>query len=325
MKTPIFWSQKKSIISLLLMPLSYLWLLASFLNKKKETKFNIPIIKVGNVVAGGAGKTPTVISLTKKLINSKINVHIILRGYKSSAKNSIQVNRNLHSYKEVGDEALICATFAPTWVGKSRSESINNAINNGADLVILDDGLQDESIYSNLNIIVFNGYQGIGNGRIIPSGPMRESMTKAIKKSHLALIIDEDKNNIAKLIGNTIPIINSNLIIEDEYINSFRNKNVLAFCGIGYPDKFYKSLEEIGCNILSSKSFPDHYEYSDKDIKKLLKKSQDLDSLLITTEKDHVKIMENYKSRIYYFPIRIELSNYKILDDLLLSIIESKS
>ena len=96
----------------------------------------------------------------------------------------------------------MCSAIATTWVGKSRSESINNAISNGADLVILDDGLQDESIVSNLNIIVFNGYQGIGNGRIIPSGPMRESMDKAIKKSHVALIIDKDINNISNVFTN---------------------------------------------------------------------------------------------------------------------------
>ena len=100
MKTPIFWSQKKSILSLFLLPLSYVWLLASFLNRKSEKKFNIPIIKIGNVVAGGAGKTPTVISLSQKLINSKINVHIILKGYKSSATKSIQVNKEFTLIKK---------------------------------------------------------------------------------------------------------------------------------------------------------------------------------------------------------------------------------
>ena len=321
LKTPIFWYQKKSLLSLLLIPLSYLWLLASLLNKKKINKFNIPVIKIGNVVAGGAGKTPTVISLTKKLIASNLNVHIILKGYKSSARTSIQVNKAMHTYKEVGDEALICANFAPTWVGESRSESINNAIHNGAELVILDDGLQDKSIASNLNIIVFNGYQGIGNARIIPAGPLRENFIKAINRSDVAIIIDEDKKNIAKLIGNNIPIINSKLIIDDDYINNFKNKKVVAFCGIGYPDKFYMSLEKIGCEVLYIKSFPDHYIYKEKDILKLLKKSQLLDALLITTEKDHVKIMENHKNKIYFFPIRIELNNYKILDELLFSII----
>jgi tetraacyldisaccharide 4'-kinase len=117
LKTPIFWSQKQSIVSLLLIPFSYIWLLASFLNKKKPKKFDIPVIKIGNVVAGGAGKTPTVISLTKKLINSKIDTHIILKGYKSSATKSIQVKTGLHTYKEVGDEALLCAACTTTWVG----------------------------------------------------------------------------------------------------------------------------------------------------------------------------------------------------------------
>ena len=321
MKTPAFWYKKKSIFSLLLTPLSFIWIIGSFINKKKSIKFNIPIIKVGNVVAGGAGKTPTVLSLTERLINSKINVHIICKGYKSSAKKSVQVNTKIHTYKEVGEEALICATIAPTWVGKKRSDSINNAINSGADLVILDDGLQDESIYSNLNIIIFNGYQGIGNGRIIPAGPMRESFSKAINKSHLALIIDKDVNNISKLINNRLPVIQSNLIIEEKYINNFKNKNVIAFCGIGYPEKFYNSLKKIGCRILYTKSFADHYHYSEKDIKYLLKKSQDLNALLITTEKDHIKIMKHFKSRIYYFPIKIELHNYKILDDLLIPLI----
>ncbi len=321
MKTPIFWYKKKNIFSLLLIPFSFIWLIGSFLNKKKAVRYDIPIIKIGNVVAGGAGKTPTVLSLSEKLISSKINVHIICRSYKSSVNKSVQVNTKIHTYKEVGDEALMCAAVAPTWVGKKRSDSINNAINNGADLIILDDGLQDESIYSNLNIIVFNGFQGIGNGRIIPAGPMRENLNKAINKSHLALIIEEDKNNISKLINKSLPIIHSNLIIEDKYINNFKNKNVIAFCGIGYPEKFYNSLKKIGCKILYTKSFPDHYHYSEKDIKYLLKKSHELNSLLITTEKDHIKIMKDFKNRIYYFPIKIELNNFKVLDDLLLSII----
>ena len=323
MKTPKFWSNKNSIVSILLIPLSFLWQLASILNTKKKHKFLIPIIKIGNVVAGGAGKTPTVISLTQKLINSSIKVHIILKGYKSTAKNSIQVNTTIHTYKEVGDEALICAKFAPTWVGKNRAISIKGAIDAGAELVILDDGLQDPSIIANLNILVFNGYQGIGNGRIIPSGPMRENLSQAINRSHLAIIIDQDIRNIKALIDGKIPVLNANIKIEDKYFNNFKNKKVIAFCGIGYPEKFYKTLENIGCQITYTKSFPDHYVYSRKDIQNLLKKSQELNSLLITTEKDHIKIMEDYKNRIYFFPISIEFNDYKTLDNFLLSVIKN--
>ena len=323
MKTPKFWSNKNSIISILLIPLSFLWQLASILNTKKKHKFLIPIIKIGNVVAGGAGKTPTVISLAQKLINSGIKVHIILKGYKSTAKNSIQVNTKIHTYREVGDEALICAKIAPTWVGKNRAISITKAIHERAELVILDDGLQDPSIIANLNILVFNGYQGIGNGRIIPSGPMREKFSQAISKSHLAIIIDQDIRNIKALIDGKIPVLAANLKIEDKYFYNFKNKKVTAFCGIGYPEKFYKTLENIGCQITYTKSFPDHYVYSRKDIQNLLKKSQELNSLLITTEKDHIKIMEDYKNRIYFFPISIEFNDYKTLDKFLLSMIKN--
>ena len=323
MKTPEFWSNKNSIISILLIPLSFLWQLASILNIKKKLEFSVPIIKIGNIVAGGAGKTPTVISIAHKLINSRIKVHIILKGYKSNAKNSTQVNTKIHTYREVGDEALICAKIAPTWVGKNRGISIRRAISAGAELVILDDGLQDNSIISNLNILVFNGYQGIGNGRIIPSGPMREKFSQALRKSHLAIIIDPDITNIKGLIDDQIPVLDANLKIEDKYLNNFKNKKVIAFCGIGYPKKFYKTLEKIGCELTYTKSFPDHYVYSRKDIKNLLKKSQELDSLLITTEKDHIKLMEDYKNRIYFFPISIEFNDYKILDNFLLSIIEN--
>ena len=263
------------------------------------------------------------ISIAHKLINSGIKVHVILKGYKSSAKNSIQVNTKIHTYREVGDEALICAKIAPTWVGKNRGMSIRRAISAGAELVILDDGLQDNSIMSNLNILVFNGYQGIGNGRIIPSGPMREKFSKALKKSHLAIIIDPDIRNIKGLIDDQIPVLDANLKIEDKYLNNFVNKKVIAFCGIGYPKKFYKTLEKIGCELTYTKSFPDHYVYSKKDIKNLLKKSQELDSLLITTEKDHIKLMEDYKNRIYFFPISIEFNDYKTLDNFLLPIIKN--
>jgi len=322
-KTPKFWNNKNSIISVLLTPLSFLWQLASLINKKQLHKLEIPIIKIGNVVAGGAGKTPTVISLAKKLKNSGINVHIISKGYKSSAKESIKVNAKLHTFKEVGDEALICAKTATTWVGRSRVQSIKCAIKEGATLVILDDGIQDNSIKSDLNILIFNGSQGIGNGRIIPAGPLRENLQQAVKKSQLAIIIEEDKRNINDLIKKSIPILNASLKIENEYINNFKNKKVLAFCGIGFPEKFYNTLEKIGCNITYKKTFSDHYVYTDKDIKNLFKKSKELDSLLITTEKDHVKIMQEYKNRIFFFPISIEFNDHDLLDTFLLSTIKT--
>ena len=116
------------------------------------------------------------------------------------------------------------------------------------------------------------------------------------------------------------PIINAQINIENEYINNFKNKNVVAFCGLGYPEKFYKTLKEIGCNLRHTESFPDHYKYKDSKIKKLINKANALNSLLITTEKDHIKIKNKYKNRIFYFPITIKYFDEKALNNLLFSL-----
>ena len=325
MKTPKFWYSKNSIISILLRPISFLWVLGSILRKKKSYDFNnIKIIKVGNVVAGGSGKTPTVISIVKKLANSKYQVHIISRGYKGSIKKSTLVNTDIHSYKEVGDESIILSKIAPTWIGNNRIESIKNAQKMGAKIVVLDDGIQDTSIKGDLNLLVFNGLQGLGNGKIIPAGPLREKLSDSIKKCHLSIIIDEDINNIANKLNNLLPIIKAKINIESEYLNNFKNKNVVAFCGLGFPEKFFKTIKEIGCNIRYKKSFPDHYQYKEKDLKELIDIAIKYNSLLITTEKDHIKILKKYRNRIYYFPITVDFINDKIINDKLYSLTINK-
>ncbi|MBF87206.1 MAG: tetraacyldisaccharide 4'-kinase [Pelagibacterales bacterium] len=325
MKTPKFWYSKNSIISILLRPISFLWVLGSVLRKKKSYNFNnIKIIKVGNVVAGGSGKTPTVISIVKKLANSKYQVHIISRGYKGSIKKSTLVNTDIHSYKEVGDESIILSKIAPTWIGNNRIESIKNAQKMGAKIVVLDDGIQDASIKGDLNLLVFNGLQGLGNGKIIPAGPLREKLSDSIKKCHLSIIIDEDINNIANKLNNLLPIIKAKINIESEYLNNFKNKNVVAFCGLGFPEKFFKTIKEIGCNIRYKKSFPDHYQYKEKDLKELIDIAIKYNSLLITTEKDHIKILKKYRNRIYYFPITVDFINDKIINDKLYSLTINK-
>tara|TARA_B100000287_G_scaffold110959_1_gene103347 strand:+ start:496 stop:1473 length:978 start_codon:yes stop_codon:yes gene_type:complete len=325
MKTPKFWYSKNSIISILLRPISFLWVLGSILRKKKSYNFNnIKIIKVGNVVAGGSGKTPTVISIVKKLANSKYQVHIISRGYKGSIKKSTLVNTDIHSYKEVGDESIILSKIAPTWIGNNRIESIKNAQKMGAKIVVLDDGIQDTSIKGDLNLLVFNGLQGLGNGKIIPAGPLREKLSDSIKKCHLSIIIDEDINNIANKLNNLLPIIKAKINIESEYLNNFKNKNVVAFCGLGFPEKFFKTIKEIGCNIRYKKSFPDHYQYKEKDLKELIDIAIKYNSLLITTEKDHIKILKKYRNRIYYFPITVDFINDKIINDKLYSLTINK-
>ncbi len=327
MITPNFWHKKESLLSKSLVPISQIWKICAYLKNKSSntTTMQIPVIKVGNVVAGGAGKTPTAISIAKRLINLKMNVHLISKGYKGSIRITTKVNNLLHKFNDVGDEALLLSKIAPTWIGKDRISSIKAAQNEGAEIVILDDGLQDYSIKGGLNILVFNGSQGIGNGRIIPAGLLREPLSWALKNTHLAIIVEKDKKGIKKILPSSLPILEAKILIDASVHKKLQNKSVMAFCGIGYPQKFYDFLKQMGCHISSWKPFPDHYIYSEKNIENLINESINLNSLLVTTQKDYIKIAKKYQNKIFSFSIDMEFSDYATLDSMLYSIINVKS
>ena len=327
MITPNFWHKKESLLSKSLVPISQIWKICAYLKNKSSntTTMQIPVIKVGNVVAGGAGKTPTAISIAKRLINLKMNVHLISKGYKGSIRITTKVDNLLHKFNDVGDEALLLSKIAPTWIGKDRISSIKAAQNEGAEIVILDDGLQDYSIKGDLNILVFNGSQGIGNRRIIPAGPLREPLSWALKNTHLAIIVEKDKKGIKEILPSNLPILGAKILIDASVQKKLQNKSVLAFCGIGYPQKFYDFLKQMGCHISSWKPFPDHYIYSEKNIENLINESINLNSLLVTTQKDYIKIAKKYQNKIFSFSIDMEFSDYATLDSMLYSIINVKS
>ena len=322
MKTPLFWN-KNNLVSYLLIPFSWVWYFLAVLNKNitKSYFIDIPIIRIGNVVAGGAGKTPLAISIAKRLISFKLKVHFVTKGYKGSKKTTTLVNQSLHNFSEVGEEALLLSNIAPTWIGNKRSSCINAAKKNGAEIIILDDGLQDSSIKGDLNILVFNGSQGIGNKRLIPAGPLREPLNWSINKSHLAVIIDKDKKNIERILSKELLVLKATTIIKQSIKTTLQNKNLSAFCGLGYPEKFYEFLQSIGCKVVFWNKFPDHYVYSESKINKMIVESKNNNCLLVTTQKDHIKIPLKYKNNIFSFPIDIQFDEYSKIDSMLYSVI----
>ena len=185
MRTPSHWYKEHSLLSSLLLPLSYLWIILSFLRKifKKKYSFNTPIICVGNVIAGGGGKTPLVIEICKYYKKNKTNIHIIYKAYKTKIKDKVINVNSLQDNNYIDDEAILISKYAETWVCKKRKYGIQAAIKSGAELIVLDDGLQDTSIVKNVNILVSNKNQGNGNNKIIPAGPLRETISSATKKS----------------------------------------------------------------------------------------------------------------------------------------------
>ncbi len=319
---PSFWKKKGSILQKIiisiLLPLSFLYFLVSKINKKlkKKRTIGIPVICVGNINTGGTGKTPFVMHLINILKKKKKNVHVITRGYLGKLNGPIKVNTKKHTFNDVGDEALLLAEKATTWISKNRFEGALKATLNGADIIILDDALQNYSIHQNLKILVVDGGFGFGNEFILPAGPLRESINSGIKKSDLLIFFNKDKNNIKKKIKDK-----KKTIIHGEFkiINykNLKNKKIVAFTGIGIPEKFHNSLKEKKLNVVKFFSFPDHFIYNKKIINNLINEAKKNNSILVSTLKDKQRINYKQRKQIFFMDLEIKLKKEKTLIDFL--------
>ena len=287
------------------------------------TKIDIPVICIGNIVIGGAGKTPTALAIAEKLMKQGHNPHFISRGYGGKAKGPLQVDLSVHNSRSVGDEALLLARKCTTWVSKNRVSAGMLAMKNGADILILDDGFQNPKLYKDLSILAVENEFGLGNGRIIPAGPLRESPNDALKRASLLLkIFSFGKSDTEiKLFENlSIPTIRANVIPNIEDSQQLKGHDILAFSGIARPQKFFSTLDTIGCKIVEFKKFPDHYQFKDSEIISLIDKAKLLNAKLVTTEKDLVRIPDHLREKIKVLRISISFSNNNLLDDILMNL-----
>ena len=292
---PKFWAKNQiSFFSILLFPITLVIKFLSFLKyiTTKTYKCSIPVICVGNIYLGGTGKTPLCIEIFLILKSLKMNPAFIRK-----------------KYSAYQDEANLQKKIGPLYQNKKRVGAINEAIKNSADVAILDDGFQDFSIKKNLSIVCFNEKQWVGNGLTIPSGPLRETLS-SLKRAHL-VIINGNKNNV---IENKILKHNQEIkIFYSKYdpinIHILKNKNVTAFAGIGNPENFFDLLRDNNINILEEIKFPDHYNYSEKELDNLINKTEKNNSILVTTEKDYFRIKESYKEKINFLKVLIKIQN----------------
>ena len=292
---PKFWDKNQiSFFSILLFPIA---LLIKFLALSKQTltktqQSSIPVICIGNIYLGGTGKTPLSIEIFSILKNLEMKPAFVRKKYKSFQ-----------------DEINLQKQYGPIYQNKKRINAIKEAIRNNINIVILDDGFQDFSINKNFSIICFNEKQWIGNGLLIPSGPLREGLS-ALKRANCVVINGKKnvhiesqifkKNKEVKIFYTTYQSLN---------INNFKNKKIIAFAGIGNPENFFDLLKENNINILEKIKFPDHYNFSKNDLEDLINKSKKNDSILLTTEIDYFRINEKYKKNINYLKIAIKIEN----------------
>ena len=303
-KKPEFWDYSGlSIWAIILYPFSILFLLASLLNKllKIQKKFHIPIICVGNIYVGGTGKTPLTIEIFKIIKSIEKNPGFVKKGY-----------------DYLYDEIQILKKIGKTFTNNKRSKAISSLVLSGHDVAILDDGFQDFSIKKDFSILCFNSNQLIGNGFIIPSGPLREKFT-SIKRAD-CIFINGDKNlefeNKIKKINKNLKIFYSKYKIKN--LDKFKNKDVIAFAGIGNPSNFFKLLKENNINVKKTYSFPDHHNYSDKDYNYLLKLNEQ-NVLLVTTEKDYSRFNDKMKKNFDFVEVDLEIENKNQFIDLIKS------
>lgn len=316
-KTPKFW-KSINIISLLLYPISLVYRLCSniLFFIKTPKRFSTKIICVGNAIAGGSGKTPSVIMLVKHLKKKGYKVSIACKNYKASIPGPVKVTTE-HTCPDVVEEALLLSQVADTFTAHKLYDAISLADMGRYDFIITDDGLQNNSFKKDISILVINGEIGTGNNFCLPAGPLRETLDSALSKSDYVFFVGKDKHNISNKISKT------KLIPVDKNTLSHPKKNTryIAFTGIAHPELFFKTLKDNHYNLLKTISFPDHHVFSGKDIQDLLNLAGDRGAKLITTAKDHIKIKKESRCKIDVLPIEFNASEI----DCILSRIKSQT
>jgi tetraacyldisaccharide 4'-kinase len=296
MKTPRFWSTR-NIYSTLLLPFSWVYFMGYFFRHmgKMPKPIEVPVLCIGNLTAGGSGKTPVALAVGELAKQQNIKAYFLTRGYLGKLRGPVLVDRAKHTAAAVGDEALLLAQCLPTIVGKNRAKAAKFAASQGAELIIMDDGFQNPRIHKTTSLVVVDRRLSFGNERMIPAGPLREPVMFGLARADGLVIINPATfmptalPNIPVIIARTTP---------HNSMKALAGKRILAFCGIAYPQKFYDMLHECGAELAEVVSFADHHHFSEKDMEKLHAQAQALGAQLVTTAKDAARLSEAWLSTV---------------------------
>ena len=286
MRAPEFW-RHDGLPARLLSPLGLAWHGAGVLLRAVATPWQapVPVICVGNLVAGGAGKTPVVLSLLQLLTERGLKPMALTRGYGGSTVGPLRVDPVRHDAAKVGDEALLLAAAAPTWVARDRIDGAKEAVEDGAGAIVMDDGFQNAGLKKDLSLLVVDAAYGFGNGRVMPAGPLRETVASGLARADAVVLIG-DGNLDRKLFG-SLPVLRARLEPRD---TSLAGQRVFAFAGIGRPEKFFQTLRALGAEVAGSEAFADHQPYDDAALARLRRAAAAAHARLVTTAKDAARL-----------------------------------
>jgi tetraacyldisaccharide 4'-kinase len=309
MRTPEFWGPGKGgAPAALLQPVAWSYSLAAQARRAftAPTRFSAPVICVGNVIAGGAGKTPTALALAKLLSDCGAAPHFLTRGHGGTARGPLRVDPKRHTARMVGDEPLLLARRAPTWLARHRPAGARAAIAGGADMIIMDDGLQNPSLAKDISLIVVDGGFGFGNGRLLPAGPLREPIGRGLARADAVVLVGPDEVGAGEALApHGVPLLRAELT---PALNAqkLRGRAVVAFAGIGRPAKFFRTLDAIGCEVIGRVAFADHHRYTPNEIMTLVENAGSHGAIAVTTEKDWVRLPEEAKAMVQSVAVTLE-------------------
>jgi tetraacyldisaccharide 4'-kinase len=322
LRAPEFWNRPPGPASALLAPAGALYALGTALRRRLVTTWRapVPVICVGNLVAGGGGKTPVALSIGTALAAQGMRPHFLSRGYGGQARGPLRVDPDRHSAGDVGDEPLLLARVGPAWVSRDRAAGARAAVEGGAGAIVMDDGFQNDALAKDIALLVADGSYGFGNGRVIPAGPLREGLDGGLARADALIVVGTDSAGIGEQVAGRLPVVAARLVPGPE-ADGIAGRRVVAFAGIARPDKFYRTLGDLGCTVVESRDFPDHHRYRPEEIAALRRRATEAGALCVTTEKDAVRLPEAARADVHVLPVVLEWAEPDSLRRLLARIV----
>jgi len=317
MRAPKFW-RGSGLLPLILSPLSLGYDLAGRLRAalSQPAETGAAVICIGNLVAGGAGKTPVAISVLKLLTAQGKRAHGLTRGYGGRLTAAQRVDPARQGPDQVGDEALLLARAAPTWIARDRVAGARAAVAAGAEVIVMDDGHQNPHLARHLSLLVVDGTYGFGNARVMPAGPLREPLVRGLARADAVVILGEDTWGVENHLEGRLKILRAKLVPTNGAV-TLDGRRVAAFAGIGHPEKFFATLTGMGAILTERRTFADHHPYRTKELAGLVSDAAAAGVLVVTTEKDAVRVPPDLRDKIMAVPVAIAWRNQADLESLL--------
>ncbi len=318
MQTPEFW-HRDCTAARVYSPLGWMYAAIGNMRRRlaKPYRSAMPVICVGNVVAGGAGKTPVCLALGAWCRARQLAPVFLGYGYGGLYGGPLVVDPHLHTALQIGDEALLLTRAGVTIIGSDRAGCARLAEGEGADVLIMDDGFQNPYLHKDLSLLVLDGEYGLGNGRLIPAGPLREKLDAGLARADAVVFYGQDRHNLRAQIPAEKPILGARLVPDAAQMAQLQGKNLIAFAGIGRPQKFYDLLRAAGQNVLATYDFPDHHFFHSSEIVLMQQTAEAKNAVLVTTAKDWVRLDQPLREVVTPIDVELVWDNPALVDELL--------